>query len=673
MLIKLKYVISTLFLIAMCYTFPNAQELSIEDSVMYYIKEGKHQQNDGKYFEAIDYYSNGLRLFESYGKELTIKQKENKALALNNIGISYYYSGIIEPALVNFHDALLLFEELKDSSGITKSYNNLGLIYMNQGDPEKAVEFYHKCCDIRERINDKFLGDSYWNIAMAYDSKNKLKNSDSTIKYLEIASQCYKELNTRYGDNSYAVSLGYLYSMQSKFKESIEAYKNALELYKQGGDQSYVSEVYNNISMQFYYLKELDSAQHYAFQGLIEGEKHSTIVHSLHSYKTLYQVNQDKKDWQKAFLYLEKYHELKDSIRNSETEHASIQQQEKYKYEKQKLVDDANHEKEITLFEANQRQQKIVIGFVSLLLLIMLFSAYIIYKRLQTTRKQKSVIEQQKNVVEDQHQQIQSSINYASRIQNALLSNEEYWNNIGVDRFILFKPRDVVSGDFYWAYSDSKVAIWAVADCTGHGVPGAFMSMLGISFLNEIVVNNGERQPSQILNELRIRIINAMAEHGKQGADGMDIALCYLNRENQELIYAGAYNPLILVRNNDLAAPENFKKNVVGSNYTLFDFAADRMPVGKHVKSNNSFKDHKLEVYSGDKIYLFTDGYQDQFGGSDKTKYKVKQLKNDLLQFNEQKLNLASQNNQLDSNLEDWMNKGKSSQIDDVCLVGVSL
>ena len=192
---------------------------------------------------------------------------------------------------------------------------------------------------------------------------------------------------------------------------------------------------------------------------------------------------------------------------------------------------------------------------------VTIFSILLIHTRFTLTRKEiesrlkleasKQEIEKQKEVIEEAHNDVKASINYAQRIQSALLSGDESWSNVGSENFIFFKPRDIVSGDFYWAYNNDEYAIWVAADCTGHGVPGAFMSMLGVGFLNEIVAEGGIYKPSEILNTLRKKIIKSLEQKGEERKDGMDLALCTLHKKTNVLEYAGAHNSLWIIRKNN--------------------------------------------------------------------------------------------------------------------------
>jgi serine phosphatase RsbU (regulator of sigma subunit)/streptogramin lyase/uncharacterized membrane-anchored protein YhcB (DUF1043 family) len=281
--------------------------------------------------------------------------------------------------------------------------------------------------------------------------------------------------------------------------------------------------------------------------------------------------------------------------------------------------------------------------------------------------------------IKHQKKGITDSIFYASRIQNAILTPKIFLDAIFREYFILNKPRDIVSGDFYWVknikINSEELTVMAVADCTGHGVPGAFMSMLGISILNELAAyhkNIQQISPEIILNELRETIIKSLHQTGKVGEsqDGMDIALCIINQNKMMLEYAGANNPLYLIRKKEDSNLDTSEK------FTLFENSSDRMPIGFFLGKENDFTKKCIEIKHDDVIYIFSDGFVDQFGGSDGKKFLSKNFKKLLLsiQFN----SMTEQQKILEQNLADWSSyknkQGKTyPQIDDILVLGVKI
>ncbi len=287
----------------------------------------------------------------------------------------------------------------------------------------------------------------------------------------------------------------------------------------------------------------------------------------------------------------------------------------------------------------------------------------IVEERTREVVEQKDEIAKQRDVVTYQKKEITDSIHYAERIQRAVLPVENILKNNFSDYFILFRPKDIVSGDFYWMSEKNGHVVFTAADCTGHGVPGAFMSMLGVSFLNKIVNEEGIVKPSQILNSLREEIVVSLKQEGTfdTNKDGMDIALCSIDLKKMTLQFSGANNPLLLIR----------KEN---GEYVVNETKADKMPVAFYMRMDD-FTNHELELRKGDTIYLHSDGFLDQFGGPDGRKFMKKRF-NEMLLSN-QELPLLQQKEVFVKILDEWINhpseNAPGAQIDDVILIGVKI
>jgi serine phosphatase RsbU (regulator of sigma subunit) len=253
-----------------------------------------------------------------------------------------------------------------------------------------------------------------------------------------------------------------------------------------------------------------------------------------------------------------------------------------------------------------------------------------------------------------QKDNILQSIHYAKRIQNAVLPPEDYINSLLPEHFILFKPRDIVSGDYYWITQINEKTIVVAADCTGHGVPGAFMSMLGITLLNQYVNNHDLLPANQILEHLRNNIKESLrqSDYDSDTKDGMDMALLIFDNKNNELQFAGANNPLYIFRNNE-----------------LIKFDADKMPVGVHIDESKKFRQHIFNYQKGDVFYTFSDGYMDQTGGNLNRKFMRKNLLSLLTDIHQKPM--IEQKEILDNNLTEW--RGKNDQVDDILVIGIKV
>ncbi|MBI5219033.1 MAG: SpoIIE family protein phosphatase [Bacteroidia bacterium] len=388
-----------------------------------------------------------------------------------------------------------------------------------------------------------------------------------------------------------------------------------------------------------------------------------------------------------ALHYKNEFLFIKDSILKLEKNKLITDMDAKYQSEKkQKQIERQNSE--LIIKKAEIKQQSIlrnafVIGFMLMLILaVVIYRSYIQKKKSnillaeqkheieekndelnqqnEEIRTQRDEIELQKHIIEEKNQEVMDSIHYARRIQRAILPNEDILKQNVTDYFILYKPKDIVSGDFYWYAKRGDHLLLTVADCTGHGVPGAFMSMLGMSFLNEIVARKDITKSSQVLDELRDMVIRSLQQRGIEGEqkDGMDIAFIALNTKTLELQFAGANNPLYIVKTRHDASLQP----------VLDEIRPDKMPVAIHTEMMR-FTNHEIQLQKGDILFLYSDGYEDQFGGPNGKKFYSKKL-NQLLSDNSNKP-MDQQKDVLDTTFETW--KGDYEQVDDVLIAGIKI
>ena len=292
------------------------------------------------------------------------------------------------------------------------------------------------------------------------------------------------------------------------------------------------------------------------------------------------------------------------------------------------------------------------IPFWGFLVLLVSFSGYSSNKYFSQRKYTAKIKEESRIRLEEKNKEIIDSINYAKRIQDAMMTSEAYRKSVIPKSFIFFKPKDVVSGDFYWVYKDQEENIFfTVADCTGHGVPGAFMSMIGTSLLNEIIVEKGIKDTNKILDEMRSQIIKSLNQDDYDDQkDGMDISLCKLNLKKKTLEFSGAHNPLLVVSNNEVKT-----------------YKGDSQAVGLETVNIKPFTKHTVKLQKNDMVYIYSDGYQDQFGGQNGKKYMAAKFKK--LLFKISKEDEKRQNKLLEIELANWMKN--EEQIDDICIMGV--
>ncbi|MBI4649645.1 MAG: SpoIIE family protein phosphatase, partial [Bacteroidia bacterium] len=424
--------------------------------------------------------------------------------------------------------------------------------------------------------------------------------------------------------------------------------------------------------------------------------------------------------FKEAYNYYVQFKNVNDSIYNIEKNKQITLAEAQYQNEKKQLLI-KNQESELAMQSEKMKKQKILIySFIVGILVILIFSI-LLYRQFRQKKmanimlerknhmiqlqnkeisaqkdeiqSQRDLVTQQKNQIEIIHKELTDSIHYACRIQQAVLPEDVLLQEILASHFILFKPRDVVSGDFYWCTILKNYLIFAVADCTGHGVPGAFMSMIGVTFLNEIVSKIDIPDPAFILNALRQNIIRALHQQGTVGEqkDGMDIALVILdlvpepiwieNGECKEIFhvkFAGANNPLVIVKKATLPVSQETNPAIAGENNPcqMIEIAANSMPIGIYDKMDE-FVNREIQINKGDMLYVFSDGFSDQFGGPKGKKFMSKKLKGLLVSIAPKPVD--EQKEILDKTIEEWKAHINSythepfEQTDDITVMGVRL
>ena len=584
-------------------------------------------KNWGDYQKAIDYYQQNLNLQESIGDTIQM------GIAYANIGNIYFYVGIdLDKALFNYDKSLKFFESKKQYFRAAQQRNSMGLVYKEKKDFSEALIQFKRALKEFKELNDKSgIANAQNNIGNVYLEEG---NYTEALQYCNEALKINKETGNKKEVASNNRDLGRIYFKWGKYSEALNLFNLSLRLNKELGHKKEVYELYKNI------------AEVYEKQGL-----YKTALDNFKNYNAL-------KDSTISEGYLNQISELEAKYDTDRKERELILQKSELDKKKAEAAQNmAELEKKDI---ENKRQRLLIYSFILGLVIVFVFSI-ILYRQFREKKRANILLEEQnieikhqRDMIYLQKQEITDSIHYAKRIQTAILPPDRILEKNLSDHFILYKPRDIVSGDYYWMTETGNKTIVLAADCTGHGVPGAFMSMLGVSFLNEIVNKQGVTKPSVILNELRRNIVDALHQTGKEGEaqDGMDIAVVTIDHENMKAEYAGAYNPMYLIRNSELT-----------------EYSADRMPIGIHLKGTTEFTNNELDVQKGDAIYIFSDGFVDQFGGDKSKKFMAKRLKELLVQiYNE---SLPKQAKILNTTLEKWM--GNIEQIDDILVIGLKI
>ena len=643
---------------------------------------------------------------------------EGEIDALLNLGKSKIYLNDLDSALILANLSLKSAKRHKLKLKIVEAYELKGNVAFYESDYEEAIYGYYEAIKISEKIDPVIALSSYVNIALVY---NKIGNTTKARRY---ANKSYV-LAKKHENNSVVLIalnlLGILEKNDGNIDLAIKHYTEGVALARQTGNNQRLAEILSNLSNIYFDQKEFDKGFElfnesmeiskvdgtyyslaYSYLTLAENyyaagrtnealdAAHKSLNYSklsgnyefiINAHKILSEIAHSRGDHKGAYTYLMAAENYRDSLRTNDVNDAVLSAEEVYLDEKKAFADsikqaqaDLKQANEDKLNDQKIQSRELLLSISGLMLLVVSFGVFFLFKNNKLIKAKNKTVENQKAEIQLQHQKITDSINYAQRIQDAIISNETEWKKISNDYFVLFKPKDVVSGDFYWAHHDVKnnLSIWAVADCTGHGIPGAFMSMLGIGFLNEIIIENKSTDPGEILTQLRNKIISALNKDGKSLAkDGMDISICVWDKSNNNLAYAGANNPLWIIRNNAIDSPENVSRTVddLNDHYFLHEVAPDKMPIGFQLAHPPPFTTKNISIQPNDLIVLLTDGYADQFGGEQGKKLKYKPLKKLLCDLKSNAV--SNQEEFLNQAFEKW--KGEHEQIDDVCLVGVSV
>ena len=604
---------------------------------------------------ALQFVSNKLTS-KNLPKNLEKHYKEGKAVFLNNEGYYQNNLGNVSSALDYYHQSLNIREEINDSSGIASSFNNIGIIHDNLGETSKAKEYYFKSLNILKNIDDKLsTATAYNNLGYVYDLQN---DTSKALDYYQKSLTLYEELNEGSGIATSLNNIGSIYQSKGLYDEALTYHEKSLKIRESIADKHGITFSLNNLGTIFLKKNEIAKAEQYFKNSLTLAKEIGYPISIRNASKKLSELYRSNNQFEEALEMFDLYISMKDSISNEEAQKAALQQQSKYSYEKQKALDDKEHESKLKIEIEKKQKQKIAIIAIVVILIVVLIFLYIIFNRLKFTKKQGDIIrEQNQNLntinhkIVKQKDEIVASINYAKLIQNALLPLEEYETEVLPEHFIIYKPKDIVSGDFYWFLSKADSLYIAVVDCTGHGVPGGFLTMLGTSFLNEITSTIQEITPAEILDKLREKIVKDLSQEDSKNKDGMDISLIQINKKNGSAIWAGANNPIYISRNNEILITKGNKESI---GYT---------------PSPSPFKNHEIQLLKGDCIYLFTDGYADQFGGQKGKKMGYKNFRDELLACKEK--DMSNQKDHLEKFFERW--RGHEEQVDDICIIGLKI
>lgn len=611
--------------------------------------------------------------------------------------------------------SIALRKEIKDELGLAASYSFLGLTNAHLGDYMQGIEYIQQSITIREKNGDKRgLANSYLCLYKIYiDIGEADKALESELKSLDIC----KEINDLQCVSGRLTNLGKIYQNKGDYRKALSYHFMALAISKQINIRNRIAEVHENIAQNYNFTKKYDEAIKHIDScitlrkiiGDEEGLVSATLVLSQISYNqnnvkaaidngtkaltaslklklpylikdahhVLSNAYSQQHNADKSLFHFKQYIVLRDSLYNIDKTKEIVRKELEFNFNKKQELQKLEVAKKLAETNAESRKQQLIIIFSVIALIIL--SSLLLFAIWQYRLKIKSgkqlqylnsdlnlknfqleenslLIETQHNTIHQKNKEITDSIRYAQKIQTAMMPLKHEFAAYFKDSFVLFEPKDIISGDFFWITSKNDKIIFATGDCTGHGVPGGFMSMLGVSLLNEIINEHDLTEPALILSRLRKKVITALRQKGLSGEqqDGMDMTICVIDKEQMTLQYAAANHAFYIIRKKE-------------SGFELEEFNGDKQPVGIFGSDLKPFKQYSIDLKPNDVVYTFTDGYADQFGGPKGKKFKYKQLKELLVSI--QHLDLVEQEDIVKEQFTNW--KGNLEQVDDVCLIGI--
>ena len=665
-----------------------SQKISYKKGIAYsYNFLGIVRWGKGDLDKALIYFKNALTLMRE------MKDLRGASSCYSNLGLVYNDQGQYTLAETYTEKGYNIKKELNDKRGMAICQNNLGNIYQNQTNFKKAISAHLTALQIREEMKDTAgMGQCYINIALVFEAQGKL---DEARKNYETSLNITRKIGETVGESIALNGIGNLCFTEKKYPEALDFYNKALQIRQQNNDKLGQAECLNGIGNVYREQKKYKEAIKSQLDGLalqkIVGSQKGTALSYINlgkiseqmgdyknavvynkkalaiatdinsrdvirdSYEGLASVYEKLKDSENALTYLNLFYAEKDSLLNKENFKQIYEINTRYQTEKK--------QKEIELLTKDQiindktlKQQKIVrialiIGLI--LVIIVLFSFYARYRFKQ---KANLLLEKQKKQIQEQNILITDSIDYARTIQEAILPTPSRFKSFFKDSFILYKPKSIVSGDFYWAGEKGNKLICMAADCTGHGVPGAFMSLLGFNMLDNIIEKE-QTQPGLILSTLNREMVAAMTHEQFNASTvkhGMDAAIISIDKKTMQLEFAGAHNPLYFIRNGELQ-----------------EIKADKNAIGSLGKDDKEiiFQNTVIPIEKGDVFYLFSDGYPDQIGGPNRKKFYYKPFKELLVSIHQ--LKMEEQQEILDKTITEW--RGERDQTDDILVIGIKI
>lgn len=584
------------------------------------------------------------------------------------VGVCYYMKGDYPSALEIYQEALAVAEKIDAKSTKGNILNNIGNIQDELKNYPLALAYLQQALNIRSELGDeRYINSTRENMATVYSKTGDYQRALELFREIQVFKESKDD---KKGMSITLMNIGYAYERLGKFQNALDYYSQSLRLLYQLDDSQNIVVCLNNIGDIYYALGKYNQAIDSSKKSLEIAKKLNSKTGVKSSALSLTKSYVEKQNFKEAYFNHVLYTQVKDSLFNEES--AKILQEMETKYQTEKKQQEIEKQKlTIDKQDAQARTERIMrfamLGGLVLVILIALqvFRGYKQKKKANELLSAKNQeiedknlhlnqanveITEQKAEIEEKNLNIMDSIRYAKRIQQTILPRDQFVEKLLPQSFILYKPKDIVSGDFYWVENVAQKVYVSAVDCTGHGVPGAFVSIVGYNSLNRTVMEFKLEKPGEILNKLNDLVVDTFVRHSDSDVkDGMDMSLICYDLKTKELQFAGAQNPLYIVNNDGIE-----------------EIVANKQPIGSSLEPKH-FDNHEVFTKEGDMIYLFSDGYIDQFGGPKGKKFMRKRFKELLSTIH--KMDVKTQKLHLDNTIIDWM--GAEEQLDDILVIGI--
>lgn len=649
---------------------------------------GNVYQFQGDYAQALRLYEEALKINTSINEMLGILKNSL------NIGNTYVLLGNYDLAISGHKRALKMARDLHDGHHISKCLNNLSVCFFQQGNYPESLSYLLQALKINERAgNKKQMAENYQNMGLIffyqenfsealryqllslnlnramgllaetagnytnlYQIYERLNKTELALEFENQALIINQKLGNQQLLSKNYRNIGHILLKKRKYREAMESFNSSLAIDRKLGDPDGISQSSSNLAEALIQLGRNEEARKLLADSgpaaLKTGNKNVIKEH----YKILMKLDSVQSNWKSAFINHYYFNLYKDSLMNESNTKKLVQSQMQYEFDKKQEADRLRQATKDAIAVQEKKRQRLITIAIGLVLLFVVVFSVLLFNRFRLTLKQKKIIEAQKQrveiqkgLIEEKNQQVTDSINYARKIQTAILPPLPLFHRRLPQSFVLYLPKDIVAGDFYWQQELDEVVLFAACDCTGHGVPGAMVSVVCNNALNRALREFNKSRPSDILDTTLQIVVDNFASSEEELKDGMDLALCSYHSRSRVLQFAGANNPLWIVRNKQ-----------------LIEIKADKQCIGYNYQTK-PFTHHEIQLEPGDMIYLSSDGYADQFGGEDgRKKITKKRFKELLVELSNLPVETQS------SVLFDYFSNHRAEyeQIDDVLVMG---